>query len=110
MNERDRFGLTERDRKTLTDIFKKYPSVKEVRIFGSRAKGAFKLGSDIDLAIMNTGVNDREFFSMKSDFEDSTLPYKVDIVNYPKLSHDEFIEHIDRVGILFYKRDSLQSV
>ena len=93
------FGLSDRDVKTLQDIFKKYPDVKNVFVFGSRAKGTYKQGSDIDLAIMNEGVQDMFIRKMKSDFEDSSLPYVVDLVNYPTLKHPELKNHIDRVGV-----------
>ena len=98
------FGLTERDIKTISGIFNKYLEVIAVHIFGSRAKGTHKPASDIDLAVINEGVNDRTILRIKADFEDSTLPYKVDLVNYPLLNHPELKEHIDRVGLPFYKR------
>jgi len=97
--KKDSFGLSDRDITTLWDIFKKYPDVKNVFVFGSRAKGTYKQGSDIDLAIMNEGVNDTFIRKMKSDFEDSSLPYTVDLVNYPTLKHPELKDHIDRVGV-----------
>jgi predicted nucleotidyltransferase len=55
--------------------FKKYPDVKSVLIFGSGARGKYKQGSDIDLAIMNNGVNDKLISKIKSDFQESSLPY-----------------------------------
>ncbi|MBK6607801.1 MAG: hypothetical protein IPG24_20555 [Leptospiraceae bacterium] len=39
----------------------------------------------------------------KEDFEESSLPYRVDIVHYPTLTHQELKNHIDRVGVPFYK-------
>ena len=102
--EKNAFGFTDRDIKTLQDIFKKYPDVKNVFIFGSRAKGTYKQGSDIDLAIMNEGVKDMVIGKMKSDFEDSNLPYIVDLVNYHTIKHSELKNHIDKVGVPFYKK------
>ncbi|MEA3280788.1 MAG: nucleotidyltransferase domain-containing protein [Thermodesulfobacteriota bacterium] len=102
--EKNAFGLTDRDIKTLQDIFKKYPDVKNVFIFGSRAKGTYKQGSDIDLAIMNEGVKDTVIGKMKSDFEDSSLPYTVDLVNYHTIKHPELKNHVDRIGVPFYEK------
>ena len=98
------FGLTDRDMKTLQDIFKKYPDVKKVFVFGSRAKGTYKQGSDIDLVIMNEGVQDTFIRTIKSDFEESSLPYIVDLVNYPTLKHPELKNHIDRVGVPLFQK------
>jgi predicted nucleotidyltransferase len=101
-------GLTTRDVKTLFDIFKKYQKVSLVYIFGSRAIGNYKPGSDIDFAIMNTGVDDEVISNIRSDIEESNLPYFADIINYPTLQHKELKEHIDRVGIEFYKKENMQ--
>lgn len=98
------FGLTERDSTTISDILRKYPEVIEVYIFGSRAKGTNKQYSDIDLAIMKGNAGDKTILKIKSDLDDSTLPYSVDLIDYINLTQTELKEHIDRVGILFYKR------
>jgi len=97
------FGLSERDIETIFNILKKYPEVAEVCIFGSRAKGTYKPYSDIDMAVINKGVADKTILHIKSDLEDSTLPYRVDILNYPELTQPELKEHIERVGMLFYE-------
>lgn len=99
----NKFGLTERDFLTIETIFKKHPKVTHVIIFGSRAKGNYKLGSDIDLAIMNKGIDTAELAKIKNDFSESSLPYMVDLVLYDKLTTPEFIEHINRIGYLFIK-------
>ncbi len=98
------FGLTIRDMETIVDIFKKHPAVHEVHVFGSRAKGSYQPGSDIDLAIMNEGVNTQELSRMRAAFEDSLLPYFVDLVNFPQLKHAELKEHIQRVGKVIYSK------
>ncbi len=103
-NSRNKYGLTERDMKTLEGIFLKYPEVREVRLFGSRAKGNFKHGSDIDLAVMDKEIDSKTISNLSFDFEESSLPYTVDVINFSTLKHQEFIEHIDRVGIVFYER------
>ncbi len=97
-----KFGLTDRDINTIHSIFSKYPEVQEVHIFGSRAKGIQKPGSDIDLAIMNPGVNEMIVTKLLSDFEESSLPYKIDLIYFPALKQLEFIGHIKRIGIPFY--------
>lgn len=100
----DKFGLKDRDLNTIFEIFDRYSEIQLVHIFGSRAKGTQKPGSDIDLAIMNTGVSDTTIIKIKSELEDSSLPYFVDLVYFPKLKHPEFIDHIERVGKSFYEK------
>ncbi len=105
-NFSNKYGLTDRDIQTINDILHKYPEVLLVHIFGSRAKGTSKPGSDIDLSIMNRGTNSNTLHKLKNDFEESSLPYKVDLVDFHTLTNPYFAEHIKRVGIIFYQRES----
>lgn len=104
MEEINCFGLTERDMVTIENILRKYPSISLIHIFGSRAKGIHKYGSDIDLAIRKTSLSEKEISKVKSDFEESSLPYTIDLVNYDNLENFDLKEHIDRVGKLFYQK------
>ncbi len=107
--KRNTYGLTQRDMAAIWFIFEGYPEVKMVYLFGSRAKGNYRPGSDIDLAIMNEGVSAKKLAKLKSDFEDSNLPYNVDLVDFNQLENRGFIDHIKRVGIPFFKRSELVS-
>ena len=100
----DAFGLLPRDTETLRDIFRRYPDIETVVIFGSRAKGNHKPGSDIDCAIMNTGLDPATVRRAHSDCEQSSLPYCVDLLDYHAITHPELRAHIDRVGRLFYRK------
>ncbi|MDR9415670.1 MAG: nucleotidyltransferase domain-containing protein [Gracilimonas sp.] len=103
-DNRNQFGLTERDVNTLYAILSKYPEIKKVKIFGSRAKGNHELGSDIDLVVMNKGVTSKTVAKIARDFDESSLPYFVDFVSYHDLNNHEFIDHIDRFGTKFYEQ------
>lgn len=107
VNNYIKFGLTERDIKTINGIFTKYPDVKEVHVFGSRAKGNYKTGSDIDLAVINKDIFPKTISNLTTEFEESSLPFKVDLVLFHDLKSEDFIDHIKRVGIVFYKRQNL---
>lgn len=104
-NQLNIYGLSDRDIKTIYGIFNQYPEVLLVHIFGSRAKGASKPGSDIDLAIMNKGINSNILLKLNNDFEESSLPYKVDLVDFHALTNQDFLDHIVRVGTIFYQRE-----
>ncbi len=98
------YNLLKNDIEIIKDIFSQIPAVKEVWIFGSRAKGNSKNGSDIDLAIMNEGVSDDDLLNLQSAFEESLLPYFVDVINFPELDHESLKHHILRVGKPIYYR------
>jgi predicted nucleotidyltransferase len=97
-------GLTNRDIETILGIFRKYPEVTRVYLFGSRAKGTHKPGSDVDLAIMNQGVSTETVCRIKGELEERSLPYSVDLVSYPDVTHEEFRKHIETVGVEFYRK------
>ncbi len=92
------FGLSERDLLTIRQILLTCPDIGEARIFGSRAKGTHHPGSDIDLAIMNQGVDDRTLMRVAGAFEESSLPFRVDVVYFPDLGDADLKDHIIRVG------------
>lgn len=100
-----RFGLRNRDINLITNVLKVFPEVEEVLIFGSRAIGNYKKSSDIDLVLKGKKVNDKLANHIKGILDDKLpLPYKFDVVNYSTISNPDFIEHIDRVGLVFYQK------
>jgi predicted nucleotidyltransferase len=98
-----KYGLPERTLDTLNSIFTKYQGIKQVILYGSRAKGNYRNGSDIDLAIVTDGTfSYTDLLHISSDFEDSDMPYFVDALVYNELSNQELKSHIDRVGKVLY--------
>ena len=90
-------------------VFAKYSEVEEVFIFGSRAKGNYKKGSDIDLAIKGKNISESLAGTIRGILEDEVpLPYQFDVVHYASISNPDFISHIDRVGIIFYQQKKVQ--
>jgi predicted nucleotidyltransferase len=98
------FGLPEATLEKLRAVFAACPEVEEVVLFGSRANGAYKRGSDIDLALKGTGLTDERMDALTDAVDDMLLPYEVDLVLYGSLEHAALKEHIDRVGRSFYRR------
>ena len=99
------YGLKEYEMKTIIEYLSKYSEIEEAVLFGSRAIGLYKKGSDIDIAIKGIKVTPFIAAALKSELEEETvIPYFFDIVSYPQLRHHEFIQHIDSHGIIIYKR------
>ena len=97
-----KFGLTEKDLSFITTTIAKFIEIEQAIIFGSRAKGNYKSGSDVDIAIVGEKINFTTVSKLHSILEDeSPMPYLFDIVDYTHLTNDELKEHIDRVGIIF---------
>jgi len=99
------YGITEKSMELLLDTFSKYPQIEEVILFGSRAKGNYKKGSDIDIAIKGKQCSADLVLKLQSYInEELLIPYMVDIVDYQSLNHVELKNHIDRVGKSIYHR------
>lgn len=74
-------------------------NIKEVIVFGSRAKNSSKKGSDIDLSIVGDGIDFRQLCRIGVKLDELDLPYKIDVVSYDAIRNQELKSHIDRVGI-----------
>ena len=86
-------------------MFRRYPNIEKVLIFGSRAKGTYSEGSDIDLAAVGDGLTFNQLMDINIQIEDLGLLYKVDVVDYNKNIGTPIGEHINRVGKTFDERN-----
>lgn len=66
----------------------KYLSNFEIYLFGSRAKGTARKYSDIDIAILSDELTPDIKLKLEANFENSTLPYKIDIIDLKTISHE----------------------
>lgn len=97
------FGLLDADMEAIVSVLRREPSVEKALIFGSRAKGNFRNGSDIDLALKGENLDFNTVSQISYQLnEETAMPYKFDVVNYHSLNEPALIEHIDRAGIEFY--------
>ena len=96
-------GLTQKELDEITKVIQKFPSIKEAVLFGSRAIGTFKPGSDVDIALKGN-VPLQDVARIKAILEDEgPLPYKFDIVDYQTIETPAFKEHIDKHGKSIYR-------
>ena len=102
------FGNTGLDKETLKEIHRilySFPKVKEAVLFGSRAKGCPKKGSDIDIAIIGEIINLDYISTILAIFEASLIPFMIDLVDFRGIKNAGLRSHIERVGITIYRRD-----
>ena len=99
------YGLSDTVITDICSVFRRFPNIDKVLIFGSRAKGNFiQKGSDIDLAAVGENITFNQLMDINIQIEDLGLLYKVDVVDYNKNVGTPIGEHIDRVGLLFYEK------
>ena len=95
-----RYGLPDEHIKIILDYIARYSEIEEAVLFGSRALGTYKPGSDVDIALKGNEVDSFLAAHLKSEIEDeTTLPYFFDFVAYSKLSHKDLIRQIDEYGV-----------
>jgi len=100
------FGLPPATLDKLRSVFARHPAVERVVLYGSRAKGSYRPGSDIDLAIKGGQIDFAELLKIEDEIDDLLLPYCVDLSLYGELANADLIDHIDRVGVDVYARQS----
>ncbi|MBW4461649.1 MAG: nucleotidyltransferase domain-containing protein [Nodosilinea sp. WJT8-NPBG4] len=101
------YGLTESDMAQIIAACHQFEEIAVVVLFGSRAKGNYKPGSDVDLAVKGDRITHRtiaQFADLLN--EELPLPYFFDVVHYNSLENQPLADHIDRAGVVIYDRAS----
>lgn len=102
---KNKLGLFDADMEAIVSVLSREPRVEKAFIFGSRAKGNFKNGSDIDLALKGENLDFDTVSKISYHLnEETAMPYKFDVLNYHSIKEPTLVDHIDRVGIVFYSR------
>lgn len=99
-----RFGLPESSIEKICAIFRRYPEVTTVILYGSRIKGNFKPGSDIDLTLVGERIDSTILGRIDNEIDDLLLPWMVDLSIYSQIENKNLIDHINRIGEPFYQR------
>lgn len=98
------YGLSDATIALLKKVFDRYEQVSEVILYGSRAKGNYAEGSDIDLTIKGQELEFSDLQNISKDIDDLLLPWMVDISIFATIKNNDLIEHIQQVGKTIYKR------
>lgn len=105
------FGLRQEDIAYIVNAVQQFKEIEKAAIFGSRAKGNYKYGSDVDIAVWGDDITFTTVSSLHAMLEDeSPMPYFFDVVDYSHLNHEELKNHIDRVGVVFFVRNKALQV
>ena len=100
------FGLDVDTLRAIRECLAQLPNIDKVIIYGSRAKGNYKVGSDIDITLLGSGLTlSNSVYPLSELLYECYLPYKVDISVFSMLDSIEFIGHVLRAGKVFYQKD-----
>jgi len=98
------YGLTASTIAAIQGALASHPRVEKAVLYGSRAKGNYRNGSDIDLTLFGEELGYSEMMNIAMELDDQLLPYTIDLSIFEKLDHAELREHIERGGQVFYER------
>ncbi len=106
-NMSNELGLKKTDLSYIIATIKQFEEITKAAIFGSRAKGNYKQGSDVDVALWGAEKISFTTLARLHDYleEESPMPYFFDIIDYQALNNEDLKEHIDRVGVVIFERN-----
>lgn len=97
-------GLSAATVAEIHEVLARFPEVEKAVLYGSRAKGNFKHGSDVDLTLLGPSLTLNILGKIQDELEDGLLPYRFDISILDQITQADLIDHIRRVGIAFYEK------
>jgi len=98
----NRFGLSDQQLNLIKETVAQFNEIDSAIIFGSRAMGNYKPGSDVDIAIKGREIHPDIVTALSTRLnEELPLPHFFDVVHYNTLDNEALIRHIDEEGILF---------
>ena len=88
----------------ILSVLKQHAEVESAILYGSRAKGNFRPGSDIDLTLTGENLTYRILTRIEDEIDDLLLPYLFDLSILRQIQNPNVVEHIHRVGLSFYQK------
>jgi predicted nucleotidyltransferase len=95
-------ALRDQDLAVLRRTFHRFPCVREVRLFGSRATGQARRASDIDLAISAPDATADQWLEFTDALEAAPIVYEFDVVRTERAHNSRLMEKIAREGVPIY--------
>lgn len=103
MNNEHSYGLPAQVVQAIQLVLSQYPQVRSAVLYGSRAKGNFREGSDIDLTLKTDSSADTALLlQIENQLDELNTPYQFDLSLFHHITNPGLIEHISRVGVNFY--------
>ena len=84
--------------------FRNFSEIREVILFGSRAMGNYRQGSDVDLAVQHTGNKDTITRLSSRLNQELPIPYHIDVIDFNTISNKNLLDHITKYGVVIYSK------
>lgn len=100
-----KYGLSPSTVEKIHAVLHDYPQVEKAILYGSRAKGNYRTGSDIDLVLQGgADLTLNVLYQILNELDDLLLPYTLDLSIYDQIDDPDVVAHIERVGVPFYEK------
>lgn len=100
-------GLTNETVAKIHAVLARFPEVEKAVLYGSRAKGNYKPGSDVDLTLLGAKLSSKILGQIGGELDDGPLPYTFDISMFSEIRQADLLDHIRRMGVVFYEKKPL---
>ena len=101
-----KYGLPDAALREIRAVLARYPQVEQAILYGSRAKGNYKNGSDIDLALRGgADLTQSALYKISDELDDLLLPHTIDLSIFANIRDAGLMDHIQRAGVVFHTRD-----
>jgi predicted nucleotidyltransferase len=98
------YGLKEKQINDIKNLLAAFTQIEEAVIYGSRAKGNYKPASDIDMVFKGKNLSTPILNQIANSLDDLLLPYTFDLAIYHHIKDPDVLDHIERVGKVFYEK------
>ncbi len=98
------YGLSRENIIKIQSVLADFAEIDEAVLYGSRAQGNYKPGSDIDLALKGDRLNLHVLNKISLALDDLLLPQIFDLAIHHHIRNSALIDHIQRVGQVVYRR------
>ncbi len=99
-----KYGIKQNTWDRILESFSRHDKIEKVVLYGSRAKGNYKSGSDIDLTLIGKNLNLEDVHKLYLELDELCLPYGFDLSIFERIENTDLIDHINRVGIIIYDK------
>ncbi len=103
------YGLPPEALQAIRRVLAAHPAVDAAILYGSRALGRQRPGSDIDLTLQGEQLQHQDLLNIELELDDLLLPWKIDLSLLAHIDNPALLEHIRRVGKVLYQREGLVS-
>jgi predicted nucleotidyltransferase len=93
----------------IREVFSRFPEVEKAVLYGSRAKGNARPGSDIDLTLFGSRLDQSKVGQIDDALDDLLLPYRIDLSIFARITHSDLLDHIRRVGVALYEKTPVEA-